>query len=96
VRREPGASREDLLGTAGGTGDRGPCERACRTRIDAEDDVGIEDGNECLEVAVARRGEKCIDDLALMRKVCIGVGRGALDSASGTAGQLRAASVICR
>ena len=57
--------------------------------VDAQHDVGVEHGDEGVEIAPTRRQEEGVDHLALTRE--IGVGRryvGALHAASGPAGEL--------
>jgi hypothetical protein len=55
--------------------------------IDSELDIGIEHRDECVEVAIARRGEERVDDLPLSSEVRIRL-RGSLHTAPGAAGQL--------
>jgi hypothetical protein len=80
-----------------GVGGRAPChglgaakdERRllAQTGIDPELDLGSEHRDECVEVAIARRGEEGVDDLPLSHEIRVGL-RGALHAPSRAAGEL--------
>ena len=56
--------------------------------VDADGDVGIENGNERVEVGGSKRGDKFVDEFALLREFGAGCRRRALDSAASAAGEL--------
>ena len=55
---------------------------------DAEDHIGVEDGDQPLEVAVARRREEGVDQLTLLVEARLGVQRRALHTAASSAREL--------
>ena len=74
----------DVAGGAGGAGRTG----RDRALVGSHHHVGVEDGEERLEVAVARRGQERVDHFALALHVDVGNGRLALNAPAGPAGQL--------
>src|SRR5207245_3629305 len=68
-RREARTAREHLTRNRLGAFDRRPRERAVRAHVDPEDDVGVEHGEQRLEVAGARSGEERVDEAALPREI---------------------------
>ncbi len=56
--------------------------------VGAHHHIGVEDGEERLEVAVTRRGQEGVDHLPLALHVDVGDGRLALNAPAGPAGQL--------
>ena len=57
------------------------------TAVCAQHHIGVQQGDESVEVAVARGGEECIDDLPLSAHIRVGR-RCAPHATTGTAGQL--------
>ena len=85
-RREVG-ERERLPGHGGGSPDQRR-RRGAAAAVGAQHDLGVEDGDERVEVTVAGGGEEGVDHLALAAEVGVGHGRVALHPAPGPAGQL--------
>lgn len=56
--------------------------------IGADDNVGIEHGNECAEIAGAQSGEERVHDFALAGEIGVSTGVCALDTSAGTACEL--------
>src|SRR5205807_639509 len=63
--RERTTAGEDLTGDRLGPADGPPRARAAPAGVGAEHHVGVEDGDQTVEVAVAGGGEKRIDELGL-------------------------------
>ena len=59
-----------------------------RALVGAQHDVGVQDGDEALEVAVAGGGEERVDDAALLAQVRVRRRGGALHAAARAAGEL--------
>ena len=82
---EPGGDGEDV------PGDRARAvqglTRAARAEVGAEDDIGVEDGDQRVEIPVPGGGEEGVHGPALPAGVGVGHGR-SLDAAAGPAGQL--------
>jgi hypothetical protein len=60
-----------------GTFDRRSRPPVVRSRIHPEDDVRVEDGDQRVEVASASSREECVDDIALLLEVGVGMRLGA-------------------
>ena len=67
---------------------RRPRLPAVRAKVDPEDDVGVEHGDQPLEIAVARGGEKRINDRTLVRQIGVGCRLCAADAAARAACEL--------
>jgi hypothetical protein len=65
-----------------------PSERGDLARVDPEDDVGVEHGQQPFEIARAGGSEKRVDDFALAPDIGVGLRPGASNPASPAAGQL--------
>ena len=74
VGREPAASRQGLAGHLLGTDRRRACTRVALDRVEAEDDVGVEHLEQCLEVTGAGGCKECVDDAPLLLGVGVGGG----------------------
>ena len=86
VRRQPAVgerARRDLLRAADDAGH----VRPARPTVGPQHDVGVEDGDQSLEVAVTRRREERVDDLALPGEVGVGL-RCTLHPTAGAAREL--------
>lgn len=88
VAGEARALGGDLAGDVGGAGQEGGYGSGAGAGVDAEDDAGVEDGQQGVEVAGAGGGEERGDDGALGGQVGVGDGGGTADSPSGAAGEL--------
>src|SRR6266516_2081365 len=79
---------ERLAGHGGRVVELGQAARGHGAAVGAEDHVGVEDGDQGVEVAASGGGQERSDDLALAGQVRIGNRGGAPDPAAGTAGEL--------
>jgi len=84
---EPGPSREGIRLPGHGLRAAEP-HRYAGTGVGAQDDVRVEQREECVEVAVARGGEEGVDDRALAGRIGVGYRCLCLDPAAGAAGEL--------
>ena len=87
VGRGRAAAEHDGL-TGDGLRADGLADSAFRAEVHAQHHVGVQDGDEPLEIPLARGGVEGVDDLALAGAVGRRLRRGALDPAARAAGQL--------
>ena len=85
---EQAEAREGLRRRATCSAPRSSLDAAEGTAVASEDHLGVEDGDEPVEVAVMRRRDEGVDDASLNRHVGFGSGVPRLNAAAGAARKL--------